>query len=670
GGIGEHVDGIEWAHPQAKDALGAVALKEGGEAGPSLPWAKSCLPCGLKRSRLPSSSDRSTLGPGMRSTWARKARYRVMSQYLFDRNVTTSKIDVFYDSMERIAATFNDRFAEIAREIRAISEGQLNSSDSICYRSIVQVLESGYRYKWSAKMLHSTSILHSPPITSSLLSESLSSLGDFDQCLSAKPFLHHFRPKYCLVHVMTPQFPFEFTFPPSKESTSYLLKLSHQWAVARNRLTMLAGVCLPSVCSSKEIQKLLEKSANSTSQILCCFHLGKNFSSLFGASSKKVSSSESSSKQNTNLPKYDLRFLHGARLLLTTFTVSAHAFTSIPVSFFSRVSHFKNYPSFYEKSQAQYGLLDPIGDRGGFLMDFFFLFSGFLTSYLLLNLKDKMKRPPSLLLYAGLRWIRLAPSFAAFTALSIVVQKAGVSGPLAHADLTDPHVRGCRSSAWWWGQLLLPLNNWWKMEDSCGPHLWIPFTDIRLLYTTPLIRVLPYFLGVLIAVHLLESPELCPKKRKHQELIFWSCFALTVLVILSPTPSLITESGSALLATLYYLLLQSFHSILAAFFFYRFLISRGSHFKKLFYSPAMLPFSRLSYGMYLLNPLLIWTYYSSVRTPVELGSAWRQMLFMASIYFGSFVCSMGLYVLVEAPFAALSNVVISRSAAEGKAKEK
>mgnify|MGYP007002782663 CR=1 FL=1 len=73
------------------------------------------------------------------------------SQYLFDRNVTTSKIDVFYDSMERIATTFNDHFAEIARKIRVISEGQLNSSDSICYRSIVQVLESGYRYKWSAK---------------------------------------------------------------------------------------------------------------------------------------------------------------------------------------------------------------------------------------------------------------------------------------------------------------------------------------------------------------------------------------------------------------------------------------------------------------------------------------------------------------------------------------
>ena len=113
-------------------------------------------------------------------------------------------------------------------------------------------------------------------------------------------------------------------------------------------------------------------------------------------------------------------------------------------------------------------------------MDFFFLFSGFLTSYLLLNLKDKMKRPPSLLLYAGLRWIRLAPSFAAFTALSIVVQKAGVSGPLAHADLTDPHVRGCRSFAWWWGQLLLPLNNWWKMEDSCGPHLWFVAVDYQL----------------------------------------------------------------------------------------------------------------------------------------------------------------------------------------------
>lgn len=76
---------------------------------------------------------------------------RHQSQYLSGRNVTTSKIDAFYDSTERIAATFNDRFAEIASEIRAISEGQLSISNSICYRSIVQVLESGYRYEWSAK---------------------------------------------------------------------------------------------------------------------------------------------------------------------------------------------------------------------------------------------------------------------------------------------------------------------------------------------------------------------------------------------------------------------------------------------------------------------------------------------------------------------------------------
>ncbi len=138
------------------------------------------------------------------------------------------------------------------------------------------------------------------------------------------------------------------------------------------------------------------------------------------------------------------------------------------------------------------------------------------------------------------------------------------------------------------------------------------------------------------------------------------------MAIFGPTPSLISN-GPPLFRTLYYLLLQASHSICIALFLVVFLLTRGSTFRRLFYHPAMVPFSRLSYGMYLLNPLIIWTHYASVRTPVVLAGAGRQTSFMVVIYFYSFLSAMLLYVLVEAPFTALSKVILTGSG--GKVKK-
>lgn len=114
-------------------------------------------------------------------------------------------------------------------------------------------------------VLHSNSFLHAPPVTSSLIDESLSSLGNFDQCLSIDTFETRtskfpiIKPKYCLVHLLTPSLPYELPFPAPSKSEDYFLNLAHRWAKGRNRLTMLAGICLPASCSSKKIQFLLEK---------------------------------------------------------------------------------------------------------------------------------------------------------------------------------------------------------------------------------------------------------------------------------------------------------------------------------------------------------------------------------------------------------------------------
>lgn len=103
-------------------------------------------------------------------------------------------------------------------------------------------------------------------LPSSLISESFSSLGDFDACLSLGKLPgqsvgspNFYKGKYCLVHLITPQI--SLSVPRLSDpdlSENYLQHLSEKWVRMGNRLSNVNGICIPSLCSAKEITDLIE----------------------------------------------------------------------------------------------------------------------------------------------------------------------------------------------------------------------------------------------------------------------------------------------------------------------------------------------------------------------------------------------------------------------------
>src|SRR5699024_3134583 len=113
-----------------------------------------------------------------------------------------------------------------------------------------------------------------------------------------------------------------------------------------------------------------KRSKNSTLlKFAKCFHAGRNFIMLF-----KIPTTTSSSAQQ-------IEAIHSVRVLLMAFTIGLHCLSITPNGFFSKVSHFHNYPSFFTEFVRDYAYFWDIHERFGFLMDLFFMMSGFLATY-------------------------------------------------------------------------------------------------------------------------------------------------------------------------------------------------------------------------------------------------------------------------------------------------
>lgn len=103
-------------------------------------------------------------------------------------------------------------------------------------------------------------------LPSSLISEKFSSLGDFDQCLSLRNLpshsvncSHYYKGKYCLVHLTTPQIdPTAPTVTNPILPEYYLQQLSLKWTRMDNRIINVNGICIPSICTAREINHLIE----------------------------------------------------------------------------------------------------------------------------------------------------------------------------------------------------------------------------------------------------------------------------------------------------------------------------------------------------------------------------------------------------------------------------
>ena len=113
-------------------------------------------------------------------------------------------------------------------------------------------------------MLTSNSFPNANFVASNLISEKYSAFGDFDQCISLTQIGSHknghnsnYNGKYCLVHIEASKNAKDDFQKNIFENTNYSSKLTENWTKISRRKSLANGICVPSICSEKDIEKLI-----------------------------------------------------------------------------------------------------------------------------------------------------------------------------------------------------------------------------------------------------------------------------------------------------------------------------------------------------------------------------------------------------------------------------
>jgi len=133
----------------------------------------------------------------------------------------------------------------------------------------------------------------------------------------------------------------------------------------------------------------------------------------------------------------------------------------------------------------------------------------------------------------------------------------------------------------------------------------------------PFLYCAPYFLSALFAIFIVNSGISIgtSKLSKYSHLIIFFYFVIFEFCHLVPLPS--SESAN-LKFTLSMILLLLFFSTSTIIWIYSLNIANTSSFKQFLSAQFFVPFSRLSYGIYLLNLLVIWFNAHQARKPMTL----------------------------------------------------
>ncbi|KAJ8925873.1 hypothetical protein NQ315_009725, partial [Exocentrus adspersus] len=344
-----------------------------------------------------------------------------------------------------------------------------------------------------------------------VLRGSIYNLGDFTQCLSARA---PFPTQYCLItitaNIQQPKSarnPFSLNFQPDELLLNRLYKYPDVSQQSRNVVKM--GRCIPASCTPLEIEKFTNDHLNKTEnilkkhnvtytaqvpQILCTS--SNDVRSIDGASVTfcvltatllllvaistfwehvmefdKIHKSSFtcrlflafSAKQNfPDLNKCEssnksLSILYGVKTFGMFMIILVHRFGTFVGG---TVSNFDYVEESYRNALVSYLF------RGDLFVDTFFVISGLLATYNLLNAFEKRIVNPGFIIF--MRYLRLTPAYAfvIFYACTLFYQSG--DGPLWNAVI-GKEVQDCRES--WWISLLY-LSNYINTQHMCLPHTW------------------------------------------------------------------------------------------------------------------------------------------------------------------------------------------------------
>ncbi|XP_067126435.1 nose resistant to fluoxetine protein 6-like isoform X2 [Centruroides vittatus] len=171
-----------------------------------------------------------------------------------------------------------------------------------------------------------------------------------------------------------------------------------------------------------------------------------------------------------------LTVLYGIRVISISWIILCHSHLYVDTQSIAGILFYKEFFRGFNLQFIANGTLS---------VDTFFFISGLLVSYTTLNIVRKHKKKFNIPVFIIYRFFRLTPTYAVVIAILFLLPLLG-DGPVWNLTL-DPELEKCRKG--WWRNLLF-INNFIESHNGCLDHSWYLATDTQ-LYMASLLVVIP-----------------------------------------------------------------------------------------------------------------------------------------------------------------------------------
>ncbi|XP_076627065.1 nose resistant to fluoxetine protein 6 [Colletes latitarsis] len=438
--------------------------------------------------------------------------------------------------------------------------------------------------------------------------------------------------------------------------------------------------------SEKPVPPLVEDESL-MGRILMCFSAYTNIKAIF----------------KLNPQPDSLNMLHGMKVIGVVWILIVHVLIYGAFSVGNKMTAFL---------QTTIVITQPFSNAS-YSVDTFFFISGFLLTHLFVKTREEKKKSQnesvgvrllhfSLILFR--RIIRLTPAYVVTILIAILTFSWIEKNSLIYM-YERPHERCIEN---WWKNLLY-INTFYSWNDLCLTWSWylsddtqffiygtllllisithfnfalavgivtfitsivatgyiaytidyIPLIDIQfqtlsLLYIPPLLRIGPFLLGMATA-HLLAKWEYKLELSNKALAIGWTIGTMCNFTVLY---GLIDRNLPIVLSVAYAALSRVVWAFGIAWLVVACATNNGGIINKVLSHPVWLPLSRISYSIYLLNPLLIYTVYLSTSYPLFHDPVTTAAIFLG-ICLATFIFGLMLSLIAEVPAILLLRIMFA-----------
>ncbi|XP_035206130.1 nose resistant to fluoxetine protein 6-like isoform X2 [Stegodyphus dumicola] len=611
--------------------------------------------------------------------------------------ITVEKSDA--EKFSDIIQALEDNFKYAMKgAVRSFLPGmlKLNEERNIsrkCSQSLMKYVVALTKGKlWAVKMLDATSKL--PP---GILMGTMADFGSFDECLDIEVRQKNgqlaFRGSSCAVEAKPPLPPklgnFSLANVQVADPEDTFGAQFHAAYEALHAKALRLIVCLPSACSVEDVQHIADKVANATD---------------FQLKIPKCYTKEASK----------LEPIHVAVIITIVILFVLSVAGSVLEHRSKKAETERQKDTFAGKSwfnSLQFELIH----NGWLAVETFFLLSGILFSYAGLKAVEKVKGRINIPLLALRRYVRLTPPLLLMMGVVFFLPLLS-SGPFWYRTV-DPQVESCRK--YWWTTLLY-FSNWWGIDKGCILTTWYLAADFQLHILSLILLIIlfkyaTFGLSILVVsvaiscatvgiqtmllnltptislatsddakvlevvnnIHVQTFTHLGPHcigmvfgyfiyKYKDQKLSkpfviagWLMSIILCLTTVLGNHRFTTGAEKSRSLAIFYAAMHRSVFILGVGWVVYACIKGYGGPVNSLLSSAVLAPPGRLTFMVYLVHPLVIWTKLGSFR---ERMTSWHYegvYLFIANVAI-SYAVAVPFYLLLEAPLANIDRMLFMR----------